>query len=54
MEVMFMQLHEQANVLSDRIDPRIADIVAKAMSKNQEDRLQSAEEFKNRVTRVQG
>lgn len=46
LEVMYKHLHEQADTLSGAVDPKIADVVAKAMSKDPTQRFQSAQEFK--------
>lgn len=45
-EVMFGHLNEQAETLSGQTDPRLAEVIARAMAKEKADRFQSAAEFK--------
>ncbi len=54
LEVMFKHLHQQADTLSGTIDPMLADVVAKALSKQREDRFQSATEFLDALNACQG
>lgn len=47
LEVMFHHVHSQADTLSKSADPKVAEVVAKSISKEKEERYETAEEFQS-------